>query len=136
MVDEKITRAQANEHIIATGKRWCRGVPLHTPQQTAGWIKQYEGCKTLKERIDLKNILENKFKLAHVEVTNDNEAHARIMPLIYSYPDTVGNHRATCGQDTNELIIADGKFDGETHTVTCPRCGQPQIYRVLFNLSD
>jgi hypothetical protein len=41
-------------------------------------------------------------------------------------------HRADiglpCGQDVNELILADGVFDGSERTVTCPRCGNVISY--------
>lgn len=131
---EKITRAEAETHIRSV-RRYCRGIPLHTSEQMKELQAIYDSGDD-SSRLKLKQDLEAKFKLGEKGVANAAELHSRIMELIYAYPDTAHQHRLVCGQDMNELMVADGKFDGETHTVQCPKCKQPLNYRVLYNLTD
>ena len=131
---EKITRAEAESHIRSV-RRWCRGIPVHTSAEMKGLQEVYDSGGDA-ERLKLKQDLEAKYKLADKPVANAAELHSRIMDLIYAYPDSIHQHRLVCGQDMNDLMIADGHYDGETHAVQCPKCKQPLNYRVLYNLTD
>jgi hypothetical protein len=107
-------------------KRWCRGKPVHSPEETKNLTAEYDAATTLEQKVAMKEQLEDKFKLPHQPVADANEAFNRTFPLIHAYNDTLG--KGVCGDDTNEAIIASGLFDGEDHEIPCPKCGSPILF--------
>ena len=134
---DPVTRAEAVQHFSAVNKFTCRGHRLHTPDEEKALKGRFDACKTVEERLALKKELEDKFKVpesARKPATTWEEAGRTTLSLIYSYMDSVGRRKNTCGQSLNEVFIADGKFDGEKHTVACPKCKEPHTYSVFYNV--
>lgn len=53
------------------------------------------------------------------------EVYANLVQLMRLHEADVGR---PCSYDVNELILADGVFDGSERMVTCPRCGNTITY--------
>jgi len=122
--------SEEQEKSIRSVKRWCRGFPIHGEAELKAYVNRYE-TGDFQARVELKHELETKFKQACKSEESEVDVHAAIMPLIFAYNDTIG--KPVCGQDVNDLIIADARFDGEEHVTTCPRCGQKHPYSVKFD---
>lgn len=123
--------AESAEQIIRSIKRWCRGKCFHTEEAQQALLKRYQEG-TFEQRVALKQELEDKFKVPHKPESSLEEVHAATLPLIFPFADNIPGQRAkVCGQDVNDLILADGKFDGENHEVICPKCGTKHIYSFL-----
>lgn len=114
------------ETIVKAIERHCRGpyvldketrVQLWNEYQKAVEILDAEAAN--KVRLGLEVVLKmNGPKVIQFE--NLGEVGQSILVLL----DT----RKGCGTDFNQHIIAN-KFDGKTHTVTCPGCGEEHEYQ-------
>lgn len=125
-----MTREEANNQIRSV-KRWCRGHCLHAREEQVAYAERFDKG-TFAEQVAPKRELEDKFRFPHGPEGSAQEVRAAAFPLIYPFGDNVSRPELTCGQDVNELIIADGKFDGENHEVICSRCGAEHQYAVRF----
>jgi len=127
-----VTKAEAEAEIRSV-KRWCRGMPLHTPEEQSDYVSRRDAAHTLKEQVAFKEELEGKLQLENLEVNTAEEAIRRINELIFSYNDTI--HKSVCSYDINELLLA-SVWDGEDNFFNCPRCGVGHVVAVKFTLKD
>lgn len=128
------------EEIVRQFKRTCKGPPLWSPQ-AQDEIRQHlllldregpcpEAMAAAKTKIaELLEEVQQRWGKRIVLMYPNNrtyaEVYANLLQLMRLHAVDVGNY---CEYDVNELILADGIFDGSERTVTCPRCGTTITY--------
>jgi hypothetical protein len=150
-----VTKESVEKDIRAI-KRWCRGPNLHTVEERWAFKKRWDAATPAEHEALLKEVIDSvkgkkHFRVRHLvldelhvaatkkeegESEGDREVRVRNLAfnMIHGHADSI-NH-PVCGQDVNELIIADGKFDGEDHPVKCPKCGTIHTYSKLAEIAE
>src|ERR1051326_947869 len=103
------------EKLIRSIKRWCRGPMLMNEEEQAHYRERWiaiEDTRDLEAALKLKAELEMRLHSHLGEAPDFEQVWRHVAQLIYSHTDLYG---LPCGQDINDVIIADGQFDGELH---------------------
>jgi hypothetical protein len=140
------TREEA-EQIVRKFARVCKGPPLLSEEEQAEIRKILVALDTKGAQPMLMALARTRIQelLQYIQTEYREELAQAQKAVLLPKPEnsTLGDvyenllylmrlHRADiglpCGQDVNELILADGVFDGSERTVTCPRCGNVISY--------
>lgn len=116
--EKKWTREEAAAHVLASGLV-CRGP--HHPLKVA--LEKARGALAVAGDGEALGALS--------EITPDSHATTRDATTHLLRQETAASHAAAraldqrtgCGWNVGEAVVA-GKFDGKSHTIACPKCGQ------------
>jgi hypothetical protein len=128
------------ERLVRSIQRVCKGPPVWSetvqdeyrvllrdldargpePELLAQCRRKIDEGKAAVERMTGKE-----FVLPYPQKKDVLEVYADLIYLMRLHQWDLGN---PCGYDINELILADGVFDGSDRTVVCPKCGTMITY--------
>lgn len=127
------------EREVRSVRRWCRGLPLLTPEKQR---KAFDAFYVFQDGNEFQRALDFTKKLADLigidEIPAVPFGNWESMFRVFGWVATAHEDciNKTCGYDFNETVLA-GPFDGQEHGYICPKCGQTGTYIApIFDMND